>query len=74
MRTSNDTGTIQRRPERQRGLASQIAMARKRGLPTFVWTVNEAADMRYIARIGAHAIITDRPTRCRKVLDDLAGE
>lgn len=46
-----------------------IRLAHESGLLTFVWTVNDPVDMRYLVRIGVDAIISDRPD----VLLDVLG-
>lgn len=40
----------------------------RRGLPIHVWTVNAAADVRRMARLGVDAIITDFPAAARAAL------
>ncbi len=44
-------------------------MARERGLTVFVWTVDDPADMRYLSRIGADGIITNRPDVLLSIVD-----
>lgn len=51
-----------------------IAQAKERGVRVDVWTVNDAAEMRRLAEMGVDGIMTDRPDRLRKVLDELAAE
>ena len=38
-----------------------LARMRRRGIPVFVWTVNDPGMMKALLVRGAHAIITDRP-------------
>lgn len=45
-----------------------LRSAHKAGLQVFVWTVDEPADMKYLLRIGADAIITNKPDVLKKVL------
>ncbi len=49
-----------------------VAAVREAGMATFVWTVNEVADMRRLIRWGVQGIITDYPQRLRALLH--AGE
>jgi len=46
-----------------------LRLAHESGLSVFAWTVNDPADMRYLARIGADGIITDRPDLLLHVLE-----
>jgi glycerophosphoryl diester phosphodiesterase len=46
-----------------------LRLAHESGLSVFVWTVNEPADMRYLARIGVDGIITDRPDLLLQALE-----
>jgi glycerophosphoryl diester phosphodiesterase len=46
-----------------------VRLARESGLPIFVWTVNDPADMRYLMRIGVDGIITDRPDLLVRILE-----
>ena len=48
--------------------AETLAEARDLGLRAVVWTVNEADDMRALARLGVDGIITDYPDRAIKAL------
>lgn len=45
-----------------------LAEAHALGLRVVVWTVNEAADMRALARLGVDGIISDYPDRALQVL------
>ncbi len=45
-----------------------LERAHESGMPVFVWTVNEAVDMRRLADQGVDAIITDRPALALEVL------
>lgn len=45
-------------------------LAHESGLPVFVWTVNDPADMRYLVRIGVDGIITDEPAMLLRILDE----
>lgn len=45
-------------------------LAHESGLPVFVWTVNDPADMRYLVRIGVDGIITDEPGMLLRILDE----
>lgn len=47
---------------------SVVHLAHTMGLPVYVWTVNDPADMRYLARIGVDGIISDRPDMLRRVI------
>jgi len=42
-----------------------IRAAHQVGLSTFVWTVNEASDARYLTRIDVDGLLTDRPELMR---------
>ena len=48
-----------------------LRLVHEASLSVFVWTVNDPADMRYLARIGADAIITDRPDLLLQTLEQL---
>ncbi|MEN8375790.1 MAG: glycerophosphodiester phosphodiesterase [Gemmatimonadota bacterium] len=64
-------------PERHRGLRvltpGVIGGLHERGLAVYVWTVNDAADMRRLLDWGADGIITDRPDVLYGVLADVVG-
>ena len=47
---------------------SVVHLAHAVGLPVYVWTVNDPADMRYLARIGVDGIISDRTDILRQVI------
>ena len=52
-----------------RDLAQEtLAEARELGLRVVVWTVNDAGDMRALARLGVDGIITDYPDRAIEAL------
>ena len=44
-----------------------LERARKSGLKTFVWTVNEVAEMERFLSLGAHGLISDFPERFWKI-------
>lgn len=46
-----------------------VAKARDLGVETYVWTINNAEDMRRILGLGVHGIITDYPDRLLAVLN-----
>ena len=48
--------------------ADALAEARSLGLKVVVWTVNEASDMRALARLGVDGIVTDYPDRAMEAL------
>jgi glycerophosphoryl diester phosphodiesterase len=64
-------------PERHRGFRlltpGVIAGLHERGLVVWVWTVNDASDMRRLLEWGADGIITDRPDLMSGVLRDLGA-
>ncbi len=45
-----------------------IEQARGAGLPVVTWTVNEPAQMRHLAALGVHGIMTDYPDRLQAAL------
>ena len=47
-----------------------VRLAHESGMPVFVWTVNDSADMRYLVRIGVAGIITDDPEMLLRILDE----
>ena len=49
---------------------SVVHLAHSMGLPVYVWTVNDPADMRYLSRMGVDGIISDRPDVLRRVVVD----
>ncbi len=49
---------------------SDLAEARRIGLPVVVWTVNDPADMASLIELGVDGIITDYPDRARRVMAD----
>jgi glycerophosphoryl diester phosphodiesterase len=51
--------------------ADMIAAAHHAGLRVAVWTVNDPARMAELRRLGADAIVTDRPDQLRRVLAGL---
>jgi glycerophosphoryl diester phosphodiesterase len=46
-----------------------VSRAHARGLPVYVWTVNEPADLDFALDLGVDTIITDRPREVRAVID-----
>ncbi len=48
-----------------------VELAHDGGLAVHVWTVDDEETMRWLVGIGVDAILTDRPTLLRDVLDDL---
>lgn len=55
-------------PNYERVDAEFVRMAHLSGLAVWVWTVDEPEDMRYLKRIGADVIITNKPDVLQKVL------
>jgi glycerophosphoryl diester phosphodiesterase len=55
---------------RTRANPAIVRMARERGLTVFVWTVDDPAEMRYLARIGVDGIITNRPDELVRLLEE----
>lgn len=49
-----------------------VKQAKERGLSVHVWTVNRKEEMELITKLGAEAIITNRPDICRRVVDGLS--
>jgi glycerophosphoryl diester phosphodiesterase len=49
-----------------------VAVARRRGIPVHVWTVDEPAQMQAMLDLGVAGIMTDRPDLLRQVLDQRA--
>jgi glycerophosphoryl diester phosphodiesterase len=52
---------------------AEIAAVRAAGIEVNVYTVNEEADMRRLARAGASGIITDFPQRLGPLLEEMGG-
>lgn len=50
-----------------------VERAHSRGHPVFVWTVNEAADVRFLLDLGVDTIISDRPEQVKEQLDRECG-
>lgn len=48
---------------------SLVGAAQKRGIPVFVWTVNEKTQMERILDLGVEGIFTDRPRLLRTLVD-----
>ncbi|HEV7205969.1 MAG TPA: glycerophosphodiester phosphodiesterase family protein [Jatrophihabitans sp.] len=46
-----------------------VARAHARGLPVYVWTVDEPQDVRFVLDLGVDTIITDRPGEVRALLE-----
>jgi len=63
-------------PEHHRGMRiltpGVIRGLHERGLAVWVWTVNDADDMRRLLDWGADGVLTDRPDVMRNVLDRVA--
>lgn len=47
-----------------------IRHLRKRGIPTYLWVLNEEEDFDRAFALGAAGVMTDRPTLLRKYLDE----
>ena len=47
-----------------------VETARKNGLETHVWTVDEPEHIRMCLDLGVEAIITDKPDLCRKIMEE----
>ncbi|MBE7187333.1 MAG: glycerophosphodiester phosphodiesterase [Jatrophihabitans endophyticus] len=47
-----------------------VGRAHRRGHPVFVWTVDEADDVRYVRDLGVDTIITNRPAQTLAVVDE----
>ncbi|MFC0038400.1 glycerophosphodiester phosphodiesterase family protein [Actinomadura rayongensis] len=58
-------------PERHLTTPALLADAHAVALPVAVWTVNDPAEMAWLTRLGADAIVTDYPDRLRAVLKAL---
>ena len=52
--------------------AGMIRVARALGVMVTFWTINDAAEMDRLVRLGADGIITDYPARATKVAQRLA--
>ena len=48
--------------------ATVVEHFRALGVPVFVWTIDEEAEMRRLLALGVHGIMTDRPDVLRRVL------
>ena len=46
-----------------------VTDARARGMPVFAWTVDDPARIVELLELGVDGIITNEPTRTRKVVD-----
>ncbi len=51
--------------------AERVKQFHRMGKTVAVWTVDEEADMRRMAKLGVDAIITNRPDVCRRVLQEI---
>ncbi|BAS26067.1 glycerophosphodiester phosphodiesterase family protein [Limnochorda pilosa] len=51
-----------------------IERAAERGLPVYVWTVNDEAAMRRWVGLGAAGVITDAPSTLARVVQELRGQ
>lgn len=65
-------------PERRRGIRIVtprfVRRAHADGLGVFIWTVNEAADMRRLFDWGVDGILSDYPARLRRIADERHAE
>jgi glycerophosphoryl diester phosphodiesterase len=54
-------------------LVDQVAVEgwRARGYAVHVWTVDDPAELRWLAALGVDAVITNRPAAARKALDSV---
>lgn len=50
-----------------------VSTAHKNGKKVFVWTVNDAADIRQLLAMGVDNIITDRPDKAAEVIYSYSG-
>lgn len=50
-----------------------VEVAHGEGLAVHVWTVDDAETMRWLVDVGVDAILSDRPTLLRDVLDELGA-
>lgn len=48
-----------------------IKTAHKKNLAVLYWTINDEEEMRYLIKIGADGIITDRPDLLKQIIDEL---
>lgn len=51
--------------------AERVAESHRRGAAVFVWTVNDADDLRTAALAGVDGVYTDRPDLARQIFDSL---
>jgi glycerophosphoryl diester phosphodiesterase len=49
--------------------AAAVSAAHRRGVPVFVWTVNEADRIRQLAALGVDAIVSDDPKKALATLE-----
>lgn len=47
-----------------------IRLCHQRGLAVHVWTINEEVEMRRLLELGIDALITDEPSRARRVIEE----
>jgi glycerophosphoryl diester phosphodiesterase len=47
-----------------------IRRAHKHNLAVQYWTIDDPDDMRYLIELGADAIMTDRPSLLKKILEE----
>jgi glycerophosphoryl diester phosphodiesterase len=50
-----------------------VARVHAHGGRVHVWTVNDAADVELVARLGVDAIITNRPAKTRRIVDAMVA-
>ncbi len=48
--------------------------AHRKNMAVLYWTINDEEEMRYLIKIGADGIITDRPDLLKAIIDELKGE
>lgn len=56
---------------RDRMTAESLQWSHDHGLATYTWTVDDPADIEYLARLGVDAIYTRRPDVARKIVDQV---
>ncbi|HWQ03501.1 MAG TPA: glycerophosphodiester phosphodiesterase family protein [Candidatus Nitrosotenuis sp.] len=65
-----ETGARQLAPRGDVVSPEMIEQAQRHDLQVICWTVNEVADMRQLAALGVHGIMTDFPDRLAQVLNE----
>ncbi|MDB5044707.1 MAG: glycerophosphodiester phosphodiesterase, partial [Deinococcus sp.] len=67
-------GRVAQVPVRAGGIevvtASFVVQMHARGIAVHVWTINDAAEMRRLLRLGIDGIDTDRPDLLKRVLEE----